>query len=166
LFLTHALAMTAVRTAIVPMVEEMMERRLVKRPHLALVVARRDGLDYTLVYDYNFGDVHEWEHDFDAIARAKTVITARTGLPTRVVQELHPELLLPTDTQFWGNWVEGNIIVSCSGVEPWFDEAISKSAVAIIKAMIDHARRHAAEAHQDANTYDGSDLHESLHAKD
>lgn len=166
MFLTRELAMTTIRTGIVPMVEEMMESRLVKRQQLALIVARREGTDYQLVYDYSFGDTHEWEHDFHAIARGKTVITARTGLPTRVVQELHPELLLPTDTQFWGNWIEGNIIVSCSGVEPWFDEAISKSAVALIKAMIDHARRHAAADHADTNTYDGSDLHETLFAKD
>ena len=71
-----------------------------------------------------------WEHPFDKIARSKAQISARTG---RSTAEVRPHHRLEDDTVWWGSVVLDDIVVACSGVEPWFDEMFSMWIAATIR---------------------------------
>ncbi len=112
--------------------------RRAKRTHLAVVMGIRSGTEYLGMHSEYFGEVKEWEDQYDLIAHDKAVLTARTGLPSRDVQLLHPELLEKGDTKFWGSAIVGNIIVACSGVEPYFDEMFAWQYAYAIRASVQH----------------------------
>ena len=48
---------------------------------------------------------------------------------------MYPQFLDEEDGEFWGTAMRGNLIVSCSGVEPEFDEAIANMIIGIIFAI-------------------------------
>ncbi|MBI4100906.1 hypothetical protein HY441_00330 [Candidatus Microgenomates bacterium] len=131
-----SVAMNAVAGAL-PLIESMMELRVVNRSHLYIVVGTVDG---AVLYMESVGDHAEWEHPYDDIARSKFRITCQTGMPSRLVQEIHPELVPEAETVYWGSWIDGGVVVACSGVEPWFDEAFAKTICALCVALI-KARR-------------------------
>lgn len=151
----RAAAVNALKV-VIPGIEAAMASSIVKRSHLAIHIARRcpDGT-YETLHEYVIGARKEWEHPYDLIAEGKTVITARTGLPSRIVQLLHPELLLPSDVRFWGNWIEGDLIASCSGVQPWYDEAFSKMLLSAMLAEAETVRIALDAVSADFDTYDG-----------
>lgn len=122
-----------------PMIKKMMDSETIKRHDLHIVIAKRNPAaesGYDTIADMSFGDVSKWEHPYNVIAHGKTRISARTGKPSRHVQLGEPELLEADDVMFWGNAIRGDIIVSCSGVQPYFDEAISNSILWIILGII------------------------------
>jgi hypothetical protein len=90
---------------------------------LHLVVALRAGDGYSIVSERSWGDPAGWRNRFDEVARAKTALSARTGLSTRDAQFLRPAVLRAGDVMWWGNAVDGDVIVSCSGLQtrrsPW-----------------------------------------------
>ena len=144
---------------VVPTFTMMVADNVVDRPHLAIRMAVRQGQAYETLAYHDIGDRADWAHAYDGIADSKIAITARTGLPSRVVQELYPELLENTDIMYWGSWIEpsSNIIAGCSGVDPWFDEAIAKMLVAAAKALV-YERRLVLSTVRDnggADYYDG-----------
>lgn len=91
--------------------------------------------DYDTLYEQRFGK-GPWPEPFNQIAYGKTAISARTGLSSREVHLVHPELLVPHDVKYWGNAICGRCIVSCSGIQPWMDETISKIVLAIFMGML------------------------------
>lgn len=113
-----------------------------KRDALAVRVLLLD--EGVLITDV-FGDKlpHEWEHPYDEIAAGKETISLRTGLPSRIVQTVKRFLLRRGDVKYWGNAIEpGVIIVSCSGVQPWIDELISKIILNTYLALVeDHTKK-------------------------
>ena len=123
-----------------PFIRNLMDKDAVNKAHLHVVVALRDesqfDRSYFVLAQTSFGDVDQWKHNYNDIAHGKTEISARTGLASREVQTMHPELLLESDIMYWGNAVSGDIIVSCSGVQPWFDEAISNAILWLCKALV------------------------------
>ena len=111
-----------------------------KRTHLHVVVGTRtDDGQVTYLASRSFGERSEWEHAYDDIADGKLAISARTGLSSREVQLMRPELLEEDDVMFWGSVVVGNIVVACSGVQPWFDEAIAYALAYLCRALVQNS---------------------------
>ena len=80
---------------------------------------------------FNFGEKTEWEHDYEFIALSKAEISVRTRKATA---ELEPHYLLRGDTVYGESVVLDDIVVACSGVEPYYDEMFSMWIAAAIKA--------------------------------
>jgi hypothetical protein len=74
-----------------------------------------------------------WNHSFDNIARCKALQlwTDRNDDRTTSV----PHLLFSGDTPFWGGVKRRGIVVTCSGVQPWFDKMISGLSADIMVAL-------------------------------
>jgi hypothetical protein len=74
-----------------------------------------------------------WEHPYDDIARCKALQlwTDRNDDRTTPI----PHLLFPGDTPFWGGVKRRGIVVTCSGVQPWFDKMISGIIADVIVAL-------------------------------
>lgn len=128
-----------------PMLKKLMATDTIKRSDLHIVVAIRDANlspYYDMVAQRSYGDQAEWEHPYDRIAHGKTRITGRTGKTSRQVQLTEPELLVTDDVMYWGNATMLGIIVSCSGVQPWFDEVISNAILWIIYGLIQNQMDH------------------------
>lgn len=129
-----------------PIIEGMMVRGELHRRalfmHFAIARPEQQYPWYETVYTTQFGSQPKthWEHPFDEIACGKNRISGRTGELSRVVQLVKPELLLPSDVRYWGNWIEGPIMVACSGVRPWFDMAFSKMACGLVVAHLEQVR--------------------------
>lgn len=133
------MAETAVRI-VKPSILNAMEIGLLKRRDLHIVVLDPvvdyvDGSLLPAIYEFSFGNPIKWEHRFDTIARAKALVTWRTGLPTHLVQQSFPYLLQGRDTPLWGSVNLEGIIVAASGVQPWFDEMISYQVAAACRAL-------------------------------
>ena len=103
------------------------------------VSSRVDG-EWTTLATRDFGDPSVWEGDYKRHATGKETISQRTGLSSREVQLLYPELLEPGDTVYYGSVVSpgGTIVVAFSGVEAYFDEMFAKLVLAAILALIQH----------------------------
>ncbi len=117
-----------------------MELGVTKRSHLAVVVTATEvikshnpnkSFKENCYIIYPFGEKTEWEHDYESIALSKAEISVRTRKATA---ELEPHYLLKGDTVYWGSVVLDDIVVACSGVEPYYDEMFSMWIVAAIKA--------------------------------
>ncbi len=85
------------------------------------------GVTARYCYEESVGGVPgDWEVPFHRIARSKHGISQRTGEDTVDVPLAEREA---GDTQYWGSIVRefegGRIIVAISGLQPWFDEALS-----------------------------------------
>lgn len=125
-----------------PLIVKLLEEEgWIKRDQFHLIISRRepDG-QYVILAEKSFGHSQECEEEsgirFKPIAEGKTAITAATGLSSREVQLMRPDLLEAGDVIYWGSVIQGDIIVAGSGVQPWIDEAISKSCLAICMALL------------------------------
>jgi hypothetical protein len=119
-----------------PLVEKILKKRWIRHRSFHLIISQRepDG-KYTLLAEKSFGKPAACKR-YKFIAEGKTELSARTGLSSREVQLMRPDLLESFDIMFWGSAIEGDIIVAGSGVQPWVDEAIAKSCLAICMALI------------------------------
>lgn len=128
---------------------ERLLRTICKRPELAVVMGVResDGT-FKMVTSMNFGSSSDWEFDYYVIARGKAALTAEHNMPSREIQLMHPELLEmgaageKGDIKYWGSAILGNLVVACSGVESYFDEAFSYMIVYLWRALIQHELDH------------------------
>src|ERR1700722_18749199 len=68
-----------------------------------IVVALRTGNGYSIVGERSWGDPAGWRNRWDDVARAKTALSARTGLSSREAQFLQPTMLDDGDVMWWGN---------------------------------------------------------------
>lgn len=83
------------------------------------------------------GEPENWSGPYDKIAESKFNLTVETGMPTRKGQLLYPELMEGAgNTYYWGSWIDGGIVVACSGVDPEWDEAFSKMGCGFVRAMV------------------------------
>jgi len=130
----------------IPIVEaaynEMQQRDMLKRPHLFMVVLDPTKpyfpnavFDRIILYERAFTSSDGWEDPYDQFARQKAKASWRTGLPTRVIRECAPHLLKEGNTVHGGSVVHDGLVVACSGVQPWFDEAIAGIASAVIRGI-------------------------------
>ena len=75
------------------------------------------------IYEHSEGDKATWSHKFDDIARCKALQLWHDRNDDRT--DCMPHLLFPGDTPYWGGVKRHGIVVTCSGVDPWFDKMIS-----------------------------------------
>lgn len=73
---------------------------------------------------------------YTTIARSKAAIHYRAGRPSREVQDRAPHLLLVGDTVYGGSAAYEGLIVAGSGVQDYFDEAISAIIAATLWGLI------------------------------
>lgn len=120
-----------------PVIHELAATGVIVRRDLHIVVGYREE-DYLERYvERSLGDPAKWEYPYDKIAHGKAVLSARTGLSSREVQLVRPDLLEPGDIMYWGSVVSGNLVVACSGVQPHFDETIARIIVALYCGLLD-----------------------------
>lgn len=130
-----------------PLIQGLMDKGVAKRNDLHIIVGNSDG---EVLATESMGNPDKWEYPYDLIAQSKFDITVRTGKPTRIVQQLTPELAGELgDTFYWGSWIDGGIVVACSGVQAYWDEAFCKVITAIIRAMV--TEKQAIEMEEDGN---------------
>jgi len=116
---------------VLPAIEGMFERGIAKRKDLHIVVMdptkdRGQGnFEDSILFEHSFGDPERWESDYAAIARSKALQTWRSGLPSIMTHWMAPATLRPGDTRHWGSFEYLGVIVSASGIQPWFDMMIS-----------------------------------------
>jgi hypothetical protein len=121
-----------------PMIDGLIEFEVISRGELCVIVALGDGNGlFDVLRTKRVGVPEEWEEDYEAIATGKIKMMAETGLNSRVAVLLHPALTSQGDVIWWGGVTRDNIIVACSGVQPYFDEAISQTVLSLILAIIE-----------------------------
>lgn len=138
-YLTQEVAEMAVSAAFaLTMDENSIFKSMLKRPHchvVILVPSMEDAreIDYPdwphyptkaqVLHEQSVGEKLEWEFPFDEIARCKALQlwTGRNDDRTACI----PHLLFPGDTPYWGGVNRRGLVVTCSGVQPWFDKMIS-----------------------------------------
>lgn len=95
-----------------------------------------DAIERELPFE---GPPEDWETPFDKIARSKHDISQREGKDTVNVPLIDREV---GDTQYWGSVVlefeGGRIIVAISGLQPWFDEALSGMIARLLLGYLKH----------------------------
>ncbi len=130
----HALAIAT------PFVDSILGSSVAKRQHMHIIIGRHDTTttpwSWTQLAERSWGSPDEWEHNYAAIALAKGNLTARTGMSSRHVQLMQPELLELEDIMFWGSTILGNIIVAPSGIQSWFDEVIANAVAWTCRGLI------------------------------
>lgn len=116
------------------LIHQTMKNNVVKRSHLHIVVGNTDG---KILAEKSIGEPDEWKHPYKEIALSKFDLTVRHQKTTREIQLLYPELSGEEgDTFFWGSYIDGGIVVACSGVEAYFDEMYSKIIASIARALV------------------------------
>jgi len=75
------------------------------------------------IYEYSFGNMSNWPHRFDSIARCKALQLWHDRNDDRT--DCMPHLLFPGDTPYWGGVKRHGIVVACSGFQPHFDKMFS-----------------------------------------
>lgn len=76
-----------------------------------------------------------WDADYAHFARAKARLAWRTGMDSHRVQTLEPQRLQSGDTLLWGSVCMDGIVVAASGMQPWYDEAISGIVACCLRAI-------------------------------
>ncbi len=123
-----------------PLIENTLKSHA-KRQHLAIVVTATEVIkphnpDKTFEEDcfltVTIGSELEFEYPYLKIALSKAEKSARTGKGSA---ELSPHYLIDGDVIYWGSVVLEDIVVACSGVEPYYDEMFSMWIASAIKAL-------------------------------
>ena len=69
-----------------------------------------------ILYEGSFGESRKkWERPFDEFARAKAMLSWRTGMDTHLVQQRFPHLYAEGDITFGGGVSRDGIVVGVSG---------------------------------------------------
>lgn len=134
--------------AVIPYVADIHERlwktKLLKRDDLHMIImdpakpfgTQECDFEDAILVEHSFSPPRAWEHPYRDIARAKAKATWRTGVPTRIIRECMPHLLAQGDTRYGGSVNLDGLIVAASGVQPWYDEAMSGIAANLLKAAV------------------------------
>lgn len=80
-------------------------------------------LEPAVLYQKSVGKRKKWEYPFDDIARCKALQLWHGRNDDRT--DIMPHLLFSGDVPYWGGVKRHGIVVTCSGVQPWFDKMIS-----------------------------------------
>lgn len=158
-YLTKEIAEQAIEVAFDVVFESEHLRELLKRYQchvVVLVPAMEDARneEYPAWPDYpttpvrlvevSYGDITEWEHAYDKVAQCKA-LQLWTGRNDGQM-EVQSHLLFSGDTPYWGGVRRHGIVVTCSGVQPYFDRLISGIVADTIAALGRHAHVNDKEA--------------------
>lgn len=128
-FLTESIAKAAVEE-VVRMVMGLANRFPVpmkrRQCHVVVLVPsiseNAQSAEAHILYEYSYNK-SDWVHPYDDIARSKALQLWQERNDDRT--DSMPHLLFSGDTPFWGGVKRHGIVVTCSGVKPWFDKMIS-----------------------------------------
>lgn len=121
-----------------PTIEALMESHT-SRKVMALVMLGPGGeilLERGVGPDAEKPECAEQVQNYLQIARSKADLHYRAGRPSRVVQDRAPHLLQVGDTVYGGSADYEGLIVAGSGVQDYFDEAISAIVAATFWSLI------------------------------
>lgn len=108
-------------------------------PFYLLATVELEGHDPVAFEGAFEGEPDEWQVPYDGIAGSKHGISRREGKDTVDVPLTDREV---GDTQYWGSVVlefeGGRIIVAISGLQPWFDEALSGMIARLLLGLLKH----------------------------
>ena len=141
-YATREAAQRAIHMALPLIDAAMRDKRVGESGFLYLVIMNPashphfDSFESSILYEHSVGDPKDWDADYGAFARAKAQLHWRTGINTHAIQERLPHLLQTGDTTIWGSASVDGIIVSCSGANPWFDEAFAGIVAHCFKAIV------------------------------
>ncbi len=93
------------------------------------------GFKEAMLFEHSFTPPKYWEHPYAGIARQKASVTWRTGHPSRIVRECMPHLLAAGESRYGGSVNVDGLVVAASGVQPWYDEALSGIAAHVLKGV-------------------------------
>jgi len=126
-----------------PSIDELLKQA--KRQHIHIVVMNPQVKPWeakfteAIAYEESITDGKKWEHPYDQIARSKAEQEWRDNNGTNLItQLLAPAMLRDGYTLFYGSWSHYGQIVSCSGVEPWYDTLISMWLSTTIQQLAQH----------------------------
>jgi len=114
---------------VTPSILKLFERTNRKELHIVVMDPtikpwEADFKDAILV-EKSMGKPDEWTIKFDDLARNKAQQAWRSGSANMNHQTAHPSSLREGDVLFYGSFVYGDIVVGCSGVQPYYDMLIS-----------------------------------------
>ena len=137
-----------------PMIDGLIEFEVINRGELCVIVGIRDqNGQLDVLSTKRVGDRQDWQEDYEKIAYFKARKMAETGLNSREAVLLHPALTSSGDGIHWGGVTRDNVIVACSGVQPYFDEAISQAVLSLCLAIIEDKVVHSRQAAMAANGF-------------
>lgn len=156
--LTREVAQQAVEF-VLPAVMRLIEGKTFKRGDLHIVIAKvgliPNSMAFTLwceegiLYEHSIGDRGAWYLDFGHIARSKCYLSWRHGMSTQMLQARAPYLLELGDTVYYGSAVSDELVVACSGVQPYFDQMISSWVLEACRALCIQGREALESNHQE-----------------
>ncbi len=136
-FLTTDLARIAVTSAVSAAIRASSQGQLEREGfHIIILVPsvrdfrEMDGSEWLdrkiyphLLYEESVGNTETWTGEYDNIARSKAIQLWNDRNDGG--SDILPHLMFPCDTPYWGGVKRNGIVVTCSGVQPWFDRMIS-----------------------------------------
>ncbi|BAL24930.1 hypothetical protein [Azoarcus sp. KH32C] len=145
-YVTQALARQAV-ALVSPMIDAAMQDRSVVGSGFLYLVIMNPGMpagsvpfDEAVLHEHAFGDRNAWDADYAAFARAKALLSWRSGRDGHEMQQLYPQLLRPHDTVLTGGVCIDGIVVGASGAFPVYDEMFAGTVAVCLRALARQAR--------------------------
>jgi hypothetical protein len=126
---------------------------LAKRHHIHIVIMDPQlkpweaKFEESIWHEESIGDEKKWEHDYKGIARSKAEQAWRNLQSSVPVQVMAPATLRVGDTPYYGSFNHLGVIVSCSGIEPYFDTLISGWIALAIQQLAYHHLKHHEDVH-------------------
>jgi hypothetical protein len=112
-----------------PSIERLFERTVRQELHIVVMNPRmkpwEGSFEDALLHQQSLGQPEQWDKPYDELARQKARQAWRNRSPNIYQQLVHPSSLQEDDVLFMGTFVYGDIVVACSGVQPWYDMLIS-----------------------------------------
>jgi len=143
--LTTGVCEAAVKIALRAVMEEGSILHTVVKRHCCHIVVLVQGMetegrtypDYpihpVLMYERSVGDKGTWTAKYDEIAQCKALQLWHDRNDEK--PGIKPHLLFPGDTVYWGGVKRHGIVVTCSGIQPFYDQLIAGIAADSIKAL-------------------------------
>ncbi len=98
------------------------------------------SLEPAIIYEHSIGDKSNWEFPFDEIAQCKALqMYHERNIPGNMNSQAH--MLFEGDTPFFGTHREGFLVAGFSGIQSYYDQMISKVALAAIVARAEHEKQ-------------------------
>ena len=125
-----------------PSIDQLFKRTNRQLLHIVVMNPRlkpwEASFEDAILHESSIGDPETWTIPFDKLARNKARQAWRNGRANINNQLLHPSSLQDDDVLFFGTFIYGDIIVSSSGVEQWYDMLISGWIALAIEQLTMH----------------------------